>query len=312
MSTTHFEPFASGHLEAAAEVLRARHAEHRRHAPLLAAGDALAALQSDWIKEGRSGIVATRDGRVAGFVLGQVQTHPLFGRCARIAHAGHAAEEGELLRDLYAYAAEAWVGAGAERHYVLVPAHHEALEPWYRLGFGHMHVEALRPTKIEATGAPPGVTFRLGRRDDLQAAEAIDLEIFRIQERTPSFAKLPLNRGARRDEWLEIDLDEEGLRYLVAERDGTAIGHTLIYRPEPVLGCPANTAYLASTVVLEPERGRGIGKAMLSEILRLAEGAGYTSVVTNWRMTNLSASRFWPAQGFRPIYHRLQRVVGVG
>jgi ribosomal protein S18 acetylase RimI-like enzyme len=312
MSAPRFEPFTGDHLEAAAEVLRARHVDHRAHAPLLAAGDALAALKSYWSKGSQSGVVALRDGRVAGFVLAQLQTHPLFGRCAWIAHSGHAAEEGELLRDLYALAAEVWVAAGAERHYVLVPAHAEALAPWYRLGFAHMHVEALRSMRIERTSTPPGVTLRLGRRDDLEAAEAIDLEIFRIQERSPSFARLPLNRGARRDEWLEMDLDEDGLRYLVAEREGKPVGHTLIYRPEPVLGYPPDAAYLASTVVLETERGRGIGKALLGEVLRLAELAGYGTVVTNWRMTNLSASRFWPRQGFEPIYHRLQRAVGSG
>jgi len=33
--------------------------------------------------------------------------------------------------------------------------------------------------------------------------------------------------------------------------------------------------------------------------------------VTNWRVTNLLASRFWPARGFRPSYVRLHRAPGV-
>jgi GNAT superfamily N-acetyltransferase len=312
MTSTQIEAFSAEHLEGAAIVLQARHADHLAQSSLLAPGDARAALESYWGKKGRSGAVALRDGRVAGFVLAEIMTHPLFGRCAWVAHPGQAADDGELLRDLYTFAAEAWVEAGADRHYVLVPAFAAALAPWVRLGFGHMHVEALRSLTIELAAAPPGVTLRLGRRPDLEAAEAIDLEIFRIQERSPSFARLPLNRGARRDEWIEMDLDEDGLRYLIAERDGKPVGHTLIYRPDAVLGYPADVAYLASTVVLEGARGRGIGTALLAEILRLAREAGYGSVVTNWRMTNLSASRFWPAQGFQPIYHRLHRALGVG
>jgi GNAT superfamily N-acetyltransferase len=217
-----------------------------------------------------------------------------------------------LLRDLYAAAAEGWAKAGAERHYVLVPALNDALQPWYRLGFGHMHVEALRPIGIEHRSPPDGVRLRAGTRADLEVAEDLDLEIFNLQARSPSFAGLSLDREARRREWLEINLNEEGLRYLVAEANGDLVGHTLIFRPEPVFGVPSNAASLVSTVVREGERGRGIGEAMLSEILRLAAEAGYGSVFTNWRMTNLSASRFWPALGFQPIYHRLHRKIGSG
>jgi GNAT superfamily N-acetyltransferase len=249
---------------------------------------------------------------VTGFVLAQVMTHSLFGRCAWVPHAGHAAEDGELLRDLYASAATAWVEIGAERHYVLVPAHSDALSPWYGLGFGHMHVEALRPVAIDDHPAPAGVRLRRGKRADLEIAEEIDLEIFRIQERSPSFARLPLDRDERRREWFEIDLNEGGLRYLVAESGPHVVGHTIIFRPEPILGVPADAAYLASTAVLEDERGRGIGAALVASILRLAADAGYGSVFTNWRMTNLSASRFWPAQGFQPIYYRLHRALGSG
>jgi len=306
------EPFSKAHLPGAALALAARHARHRAALPLVAEGDALARLQA-FLDDGEtSGAAAVVDDRVAAFVVARVMTHALFGRCAWVAHAGHAAEDGELLREVYAAAAEAWVQAGAERHYVFVPAFAEALAPWYRLGFGHMHVEALRPVAIQPYAAPQGIRLRLGTRADLEIAEEIDFEIFAIQTRSPSFARLPLDREARRQEWFEVDLKEEGLRYLVAEEKGQWVGHTIIFRPEPVLGVPSDAAYLASTAVREDERGRGIGAALVAEILRLAAEAGYRSVFTNWRMTNLSASRFWPGQGFQPIYHRLHRALGSG
>ena len=311
MATTRIEPFTAEHLAGAAETLAARHHRHRRELPQLAAGDARAALESFWRTPGVSGTAAIQDGRLEAFVLAEVSDRPPFGRCAWVAHAGHAGDDGELLRDVYAAAAEAWVEGGAERHYVLVPATDEALAPWYRLGFSHMHIEALRLLSTERRAAPEGINLRIGTRADLEEAESIYLEIFRIQERSPSFSRLPLDRDARRDEWLEANLNEDGLRYLVAEAGHEVVGHTLIYRPEPVLGYPENAAYLASTVVREDLRGRGIGAALVAEVLRLAVEAGYGSVVTNWRMTNLSASRFWPARGFRPIYHRLHRAIGI-
>src|SRR3972149_3819447 len=52
----------------------------------------------------------------------------------------------------------------------------------------------------------------------------------------------------------------------------------------------AAAAYLASTAVLEEMRGQGIGAALVAGILSLAAEEGDRSAVTNWRMTNLSAS----------------------
>jgi len=39
-----------------------------------------------------------------------------------------------------------------------------------------------------------------------------------------------------------------------------------------------------------------------------AHAAGYATMVTDWRATNLLASRFWPAR-FEPAFLRLYRSV---
>ena len=312
MSSVSIEPFQDGHLAGAAEELAARHERHRSAVPLLAPGDSRAALEGLWRKKGVSGAVALRDRKVAAFVLAEVGERARFGRSAWVPHAGHATGDDELLRDTYAAAAQVWVEAGTELHYAMVPATVEALEPWYRLGFAHMHVEGLYRGGAQEAPTAAGVTLRLGTRRDLKDGEALDLEIYRLQARSPSFARLALERAAHRAQWSEIDLDEEGLRYVVAEDQGIVVGHSLIYRAEPILGYPADAACLASTVVREDLRRRGIGGALLAEMLRVAEDAGYGSLVTNWRMTNLVASRFWPAHGFRPTYYRLHRTIGSG
>ena len=35
----------------------------------------------------------------------------------------------------------------------------------------------------------------------------------------------------------------------------------------------------------------------------------YAAMVTDWRVTNLLASRFWPKRGFRPAFFRLYRSI---
>jgi hypothetical protein len=36
---------------------------------------------------------------------------------------------------------------------------------------------------------------------------------------------------------------------------------------------------------------------------------GYRTMVTDWRVTNLLASRFWPNRGFRTSFLRLYRSI---
>jgi hypothetical protein len=41
--------------------------------------------------------------------------------------------------------------------------------------------------------------------------------------------------------------------------------------------------------------------------LSKATSQGYTAMTTDWRMSNLAASRFWPRRGFRETHLRLYR-----
>ena len=36
---------------------------------------------------------------------------------------------------------------------------------------------------------------------------------------------------------------------------------------------------------------------------------GYPTMITDWRMTNMFASRFWPKRGFRPSFLRVYRSI---
>jgi hypothetical protein len=44
-------------------------------------------------------------------------------------------------------------------------------------------------------------------------------------------------------------------------------------------------------------------------VLAWAHEHGYGSMTTDWRMTNLLASRFWPKRGFRPTFLRMYRSI---
>jgi GNAT superfamily N-acetyltransferase len=265
-----------------------------------------------WRREGVSGAAALRGGELAGYLLGTVAKRRYVGLCAWIERGGHAASEPETLRDLYAAAAEAWVDAGADRHYAVVPVLADQLEPWYRLGFAQMHMEAMRESGGDGRSPPRGVTIRPGGPEDVEGAGIpINRLIMELQARSPSYLPVPLSVEEERADWAET-LADPGAAYFVAERDGGAVGHSLLYPPDPDVGVDSTSVYLASTGTVPEVRGTGVGLALTAHVLDWAAEAGYASVVTNWRVTNLLASRFWPARGFRPTFLRLYRAVGAG
>ena len=44
-------------------------------------------------------------------------------------------------------------------------------------------------------------------------------------------------------------------------------------------------------------------------VVRWSYDNGYSSMTTDWRMSNLEASRFWPRRGFRETFLRLYRSI---
>src|SRR5687767_6107266 len=107
MSRLELRPFSEEFVGTAGELLAARHRAHRASEPLLppryeepaAATELVAELAAG---QDASGAVALRDGRVVGYLLGEPRPSPVWGEHVWIELAGHAVEEPEDLRDLYA------------------------------------------------------------------------------------------------------------------------------------------------------------------------------------------------------------------
>lgn len=305
-------PFSEQHLDPAASLLERRHARHRAAEPLLAAGGERQALRVALDQEAASsGAVALEGDEVTGYVLGSPLNSPVFGRSMWIGHAGFAAAGTELVRDLYAAAADAWVASGFHHHYVYAPALAELLEPWYRLGFAQMHVEGIRETAVENRALPEDIEIRRGSAGDIDPiAVPFNDMIAETQRLGPSFSSVPKRPpGEHAEDWRET-LEDPSAAYFVAERGGQAVGHSLVYRADPDFGNPVDAVYLASTVIVPQERRGGIGRMLVDHVLAWARVEGYATIITNWRVTNLMASRFWPRAGWRPTFIRLQRVTG--
>jgi GNAT superfamily N-acetyltransferase len=312
-------PFGDDHLDEAAALLARRHASQRTVEPGLAARFERPAAARTEIEElraaGASGVAARRDGRLAGYLLG-VTRAPLWGPNAWVESAGHAVEEAEVVRDLYAAAAAGWVAAGLTSHYAIVPASDaELVDAWFRLGFGQQHVHALREAPSEPLRAgSQGFTIRRAVRADIPALAELDLALPTHQALSPVFSSGPQATLAETLQEYEDGFDDPAYAMFVAERDGHVIGSSVgcsieESRSHVGLTRPDDAGYLGFAAVFPDARGSGAGRALGEAVLDWAREAGYATVVTDWRATNLLSSRTWPRLGWRPTFYRLFRAI---
>jgi GNAT superfamily N-acetyltransferase len=311
MPALEISPFDEAHLDAAAGLLAARHRRHREAEPLLAEQhDFRAEIEALWRGEEASGAVGIRDGRVVGYMLG-IRKEARWGPNIWVDPAGHAAEEAEDVRDLYAAAAADWVDEGRTRHYVVAPASDAPLlDAWARLSFGRQHASGIR--EIPEAGWPEGV--RLADARDLDAIIDIAPVLPDLQDRSPVFGQVPRETEDELRTEIAEDLENADIANLVAEIDGRVVGN-LVIAPTELSSTHAGLARVPGAVLLayaatKPEvRGLGTGVAMTNAAFAWARAKGYETMVTDWRETNLLSSRFWPKRGFRRTFLRLYRSI---
>jgi GNAT superfamily N-acetyltransferase len=267
--------------------------------------------------DGVSGSVAVRGGRVVGYLVGVRRDDATWGPNVWVEGAGHAVADAQVLRDLYAVAAGRWVEEGRTNHHAIVPATDPALvDAWFTLDFGQQHVHAIReaPASDFDPTVAHGITIRTATRDDIPAMAEIDVILPRHQTLSPVFSRLPAPTVAETIADLEADFDDTRYVTFVAEHGGrlvgTAVGCSIeLSSMHAGITRPPSAGFLGFAAVLPDARGLGVGRALGETILAWSRDAGYASVVTDWRSTNLQASRAWPALGFRPTFRRLHRSV---
>jgi ribosomal protein S18 acetylase RimI-like enzyme len=305
-------PFGAEHVEPAAALLEERHRRHREAEPLLPAEvDFRAEVHALLEKEGAAGAFAEK-----GYVLGVPLDEDVWGPNVWVQVAGHAVDEHELVRDLYASAAAEWVESGRTRHYALVPAHDlELIDAWFRLGFGQQQAYGIRalPEQVEVN-VPDGFSIRPPNPADVEGLIDVDLALPAHQALSPVFSERSrTSREESRREWESTfaETEEEILIGYAGEKPVACWSVVAAERSRHFYGLslPPNACYLAFAVTLPDARGSGIGVALTEACLARARELGYQSIVTDWRVTNLLASRFWPTRGFRPIFLRLYRSI---
>ena len=313
MGRLEIRAFTQEDLDHAATLLAARHRRHREAEPLLPEiGDFRAEVEQAWRAEGASGAAAFRDDSLVGFLVGAPRDDDVWGANVWVELAGHAASDAEIVRDLYHVAATRWVDEGRARHYVLAPATDGPLvDAWFRLSFGLQHALGIQEVPADAV-YPDGV--RDATADDVDALVELAPLLNRHQRQAPVFGGRPedTEEAIRKDITEELASSEIG--NLVAEQDGRVVANFAVVPAEKSsmhsgLARPDRAALLAFAITASEARGSGVGVALTDGCLAWARARGFETMVTDWRVTNLLASRFWPRRGFRPTFLRLYRSI---
>ena len=124
-------------------------------------------------------------------------------------------------------------------------------------------------------------------------------------------AALPERVADRREQYLAI-VDDATATAWMAEEDGQLLGVAIFYDEAPLdddLQVGDKCAGLAVGATRPEERSRGVATALTWTGLAHLQADGYQTCITDWRVTNLEASRLWPRFGFETAIYRLVRRV---
>lgn len=318
--TLRLTPFDDRSVEAAAELLAARHRAFRASGATLsqaieeptAAADVLRHLLR---RANAKGIAARDEDRLVAFLVGTQQgPAPESSGSVTVPYEGIAASQdhdGEIYRELYAAAAAPWVREGCLTHFVSVLATDlTALDAWYSLGFGQDTVTGVRNTGAVAGAEPEGIEIRRGELADVDAIVRLEDELRSYEAGSPVFLRYSPERRAGMSELHERLLLDPANAYWIASRSGRAVGYQLFAPVPPGFAhLPDGCVYLEQACTERNERKAGVGVALLRRGMEWARQAGYEYCATDWVASNLLAARFWPAAGFVPTSYRLRRRV---
>ena len=322
-------PFAAEFAPDAAALLAARQRRLRGRLPMLAKAFEEPRECEALIRRALSGSLygggyaALAGDRLAGYLLAEKHLHAPQSLSAlyippytmAVSLAGHAvadwADATEVLRLLYAQAAEQWVAGGFFEHRAYVPAGDlETQEAFLTCGFGRQLTCAVRST--EPPAAEPlaaGVEIHTAGSEDLEVVMKLEHTNATHHWRSPIFWPVLHETDAAARAYQAGLLADPANAHFIAYRGGQPVGMDTFNPPDwisPLLQ-GGRMVYLYQGVVEEEVRGGGLGKALLARSMSWAREEGYDLCALHFASMNASGGPFWLSQGFVPVEHTMSR-----
>ncbi|MEU1622665.1 GNAT family N-acetyltransferase [Streptomyces sp. NPDC005722] len=305
-------PFAASDLDAAAGLLAARHRRDLAREAALGPGSAepaacAALLRDAWERGARGAVAETADGTPAGYLLA-VPGDDVRGRHVWTGPGHYAARDEGVLRGLYAGLSGPWLREGRLHHYAVAAP--DDLPAWLSQCFAYEQVHAV--TDLAAGAGRFHEDVRAAGPKDLAALEPLFGLIADAHTGPPVFAFVePSFYEGLRPGHAEL-LADPAVAYWLAEGPEGVRGFCVM-RPVPddevSLTAPRGSVELLLAATVPECRGSGVGRRLTEHAFADAARRGFRVCVTDWRAANPLSSAFWPRRGFRPVAHRLHRLL---
>jgi GNAT superfamily N-acetyltransferase len=257
------------------------------------------------------GVVAMREGRLVGFLLGMVLPEFRGKRgtySPEWANAAQAGDSREIYQEMYARLSAGWVADGCFTHVTTLLAHdREAIDAWHWLGFGLISVDAIRDL-TPAQGASADVEIRRAGLEDIEQAMALSHALGQHLAAAPIFLRSVGKQGRTfHEQWLANSDNALWLAY----RGGEIVA-CMGFEPASPDACyiirDEKTISITSAFTAESERGNGIATTLLNHALAWARSVGYQRCAVDFEPQNIPAVRFW-LRHFQPIcYSQIRHV----
>ena len=251
---------------------------------------------------------------LVGYLIGEIVISTRVGRFVSVPYEGIAIrtdQPSELIKHLYAKVSVLWFEQGCFDHSIVVPIGKKVYyESFLHLSFAieqvHavMNIDEFKPFENAAD-----VDIRLAEKKDSEALGEMSSIISKYQNSPPCFTPALPEVVASIKEGFKGLVDEEGDIVLIAEKDMEILGFQDYEIITPNLMTPDNVVELCVAGTYSSKMGSGIGKKLMNEGCKTIKGKGYGNVKTDWKITNLASSTFWPKCGFKPVAYRMNRYI---
>lgn len=260
------------------------------------------------------GIGAFSNEELVGYLIGEIKIDSRRGRHAWVPYEGIAIRMGqssELIRNLYAKVSVIWLEHGCFNQYTLVPfGSQEYYEAFLRLSFsiqqvhGIMNMEEYKPFENVAD-----IDIRLANKTDSEAMGRMSKIIQHYQSSAPTFEIALPEVVAQIKAGYMGTVEDDDATVLIATKDMKELGFQVYGTINSDLMSSEDGVELSVAGTYPSEMGSGIGKKLMNEGYKIMKEKGYNNIITDWRITNLASSTFWPKCGFKPIAYRMFRSI---
>jgi len=288
--------FTAGHIEEAAMIALQNYQNERSFVPALPPVDALPGLKP--YAENGLGVAAFEGDTMVGFLCSVSPFSNAFGSTNATgvfspmgANGAVGSNRAKVYARLYQAAAEKWVNAGASSHAVCLYAHdREALEQFFRYGFGMRCVDAIR--EMDEIAAPPceGYSFyeldfenvlKVLPLDNMLDDSYIDSPFFMYRARN---SEAEFVEEYRQFQPIYFAAGQNGrlVAYIKAELDG-----------ENFIKDTPGYLHVKGAYCLPEHRGKGLNQRLLGMLIQKLKMNGYTRLGVDFESINPTAYGFW-------------------